>query len=117
MSDYKNVKTMSDAKAGDFRQVNYYFLRKAEEEIADLKASLKEVAEDRDLTLKAKFRAEERLTAERTKSAKLAKLLKMIFGIVEDFKQELKLSPRWCEQDKRWCIKAKKALAEYKEEK
>jgi len=80
MSDYKNVKNMNDAKMGDFRQVNYYSLRKAKEEIAELKKQLVDkqkkcdkkcdgVCSDVDRIVIALTKD---LKAERTKSAKLS---------------------------------------------
>jgi len=114
MSDYKNVKTMSDAKAGDFRQVNYYFLRKAEDEIADLKAEnkrLDDIISRRRINRKDFEDADTgnlqlQLTAERAESAKLAEVLKPLVSRATYSEEKMSIY-----------INAKKALAEYKAKK
>jgi len=62
---------MSDQNIGGDSQKFSSDLNQWQKEIVDLKENLKEVCEDRDLIQKAKFRAEEKLTAERERSAKL----------------------------------------------
>jgi len=106
MSDYKNVKTMSDAKAGDFRQVNYYFLRKAEEEIADLKEQLAEWQLRHAISVEMYMEMKAKLTAERAKSAKLAEALEVALMMLKKYVL--------CDETFDEIKQIEKALAEYK---